>query len=753
MGRVEMLSTITQWYKDPKVRIGALIGWGGVGKSALVRKWYDSFLECINHVDACSVTDTALHIDGIFWWGFYRSAYLEAFLNALLRYVSQGEIDPGTMKSSYEKVDKIKGYLQQSSYLIILDGLEQMQKGESGEEFGRMEHYELTELLHYLADADISSFCLITTRYPLKNLEEWNESSYKRLELIDLSIPDSLAMLKKRGTKGDDEDIKEIVARYKGHALSLTSLAGYLKRYHNGDIKQASDIEFIFGDKERFKDMNRLLQRYSEKMSEAELCFLNIFSLFRKEVTEKEFSGVFQHNIGFNDVLVNMNELSFKDLLNGLVEWRLISFDETKSSYTTHPLTKSYFESAFNEKDKKLCHKRIYHYFGEYAPEKPETLEEMQPLFEQVYHGCFAGLYDEVFNNVYLEKIHRRKEHFIIYKLGAWETDLSLVEIFFPKGEISKMPLVSKKSDQSLLLNEAGRALLCTGRPKEAEEPFLTGVKMFIEAKDWKNASAGYQNLADLQFRTGRLKKAIETTRSALTMAERAEYNEYIRDSKTRLAWILHLLGNTEEAEKEFIEADELEGRISGDRLYGLIGVWYADFFISIKRIDEALELTQKNLEICQKNNWTAYISRCHRTLSAIKRIKGNHQKAEAHLQEALELARRVGMPYLEIEALLESGRLHLDMERYADAISEANQVLKLCARTGFKLYEPDAELILARAYLSMECSVHDTACIDTVDALQNKAKSFAQSAYDKATSMHYHLPKLEAEHLLTKKE
>jgi len=126
--------------------------------------------------------------------------------------------------------------------------------------------------------------------------------------------------------------------------------------------------------------------------------------------------------------------------------------------------------------------------------------------------------------------------------------------------------------------------------------------------------------------------------------------------------------------------------------------------------------------------------------LSAIKRIRGDHKADCDHLQKAFELAKRIGMPALEIEALLESGRLYLDTQKYDNAISEANQVLKLCDRTGFKLYEPDAELILARAYLSMECSVHDTACIDTVDALQNKAKSFAQSAYEKANSMHYHL-------------
>ena len=142
VGREDMLETITQWYKSKDVRIGGLIGWGGVGKSALVRKWYDE-LEA-----------NKIQPDGIFWWGFYRNAYLEQFLNALLRFVSGGQIEPDTIKSTWEKTDRIKEYIGRGAYLIILDGLEQMQKAESGDEFGKMIHRELTELLHYLADAN-----------------------------------------------------------------------------------------------------------------------------------------------------------------------------------------------------------------------------------------------------------------------------------------------------------------------------------------------------------------------------------------------------------------------------------------------------------------------------------------------------------------------------------------------------------------------------------------------------------------------
>lgn len=455
-----------------------------------MRKWYDT------------MESNAIKPDGIFWWGFYRNAYLEQFLNALLRFVSQEQIEPETIKNTWDKTDRIEEYIHQGTYLIILDGLEQMQKPVSGDEFGKMIHRECTELLHYLADVP-KCLCLIMTRYPLKDLDGWHERGYRKQSLIDLSIPDSLLMLRRRGIKGSEEDMTEVINRYKGHALSLTSMAGYLNRYYDGDIKQAPEVEFILGDRERFKDVNKLLRKYAEKMSDPERIFLQIFSLFRTEVTENDFAGVFRHEIEdtkFNDVLVNMSKLDCRDMINGLVDWRLISYDKTKKTYTTHPLIKGYFESTFDEKIKKLCHKHIYQYFGLYAPEWPETLEEMQPLFEHVYHGCAAGLYDEVRNDVYWGKIYSEYEFFIYQKLGGRETNLSLARTFFPEGDLSRLPLVSKKIDQSWLLNEAGLALLNTGQPKEAEKPFLTAVQMNIEAKNWKNASGSYKNLADLQF-------------------------------------------------------------------------------------------------------------------------------------------------------------------------------------------------------------------------------------------------------------
>ena len=252
VGRKEMLETITGWYRNPEVRIGALIGWGGVGKSALVRKWYDDM--GLNGIKP----------DGVFWWGFYdRNASLEQFLNALLRYVGRGQIDPDTIKSTWEKTDRIMELIHWGRYLIILDGIEEMQKPETGDGFGRMMHHEFTELLHYLTDVpNQDGLCLITTRYSLKDIDEWHGRGYENLQLVDLDVPDALLMLRKRGVKGSDEDVTVVINRYKGQALSLTLLAGYLMRYYDGDVKHAPEIEFVLGDTKRFEDVNKLLHDY-----------------------------------------------------------------------------------------------------------------------------------------------------------------------------------------------------------------------------------------------------------------------------------------------------------------------------------------------------------------------------------------------------------------------------------------------------------------------------------------------------------
>jgi len=74
-------------------------------------------------------------------------------------------------------------------------------------------------------------------------------------------------------------------------------------------------------------------------------------------------------------------------------------------------------------------------------------------------------------------------------------------------------------------------------------------------------------------------------------------------------------------------------------------------------------------------------------------------------------------------------------MKRHEKAIESGNAVLKLCERTRFKLYEPEAEVVLGKAYLALN------------DLEQ--AKTLAHSAYEKAIDMKYRWQEGDAAHLL----
>ena len=300
------------------------------------------------------------------------------------------------------------------------------------------------------------------------------------------------------------------------------------------------------------------------------------------------------------------------------------------------------------------------------------------------------------------------------------------------------MPLVSERSSQLELISEACTALLCIGKPTPAESLIMRAIKMSIKDGDYKNASISYRTLAENQFRIGEVIKAQESAKYAVKMATAKHMPRQQVRSTSFLAYTLLLSGEIEKAGQLFKEANNIQREIEADAniLYSIEGVFYADFLTILGRYDEAFKINTKNLEICtNQKKLIAEVSRCLRSLGGLERIKENHDKANEHLNNALDIARRIGIPDLEIEALIERGRVRLDTKDYDDAVVDSSAVLKLCERTGFKLYEPEAEIVLSEVYLALN------------DLEQ--AKIFAHSAYEKAISMHYRWPEGDAAHLL----
>ena len=116
-------------------------------------------------------------------------------------------------------------------------------------------------------------------------------------------------------------------------------------------------------------------------------------------------------------------------------------------------------------------HARLYEHFKA-LPEKhqPDTLEEMEPLFQAVFHGCQAGRHENVLLEVYWPRIVRNQEDYLTSKLCAFGTDLAaLAGCFDPPWQrpVASIP----EAGQAFVLNQVGFCLRALGRLQDAVQP------------------------------------------------------------------------------------------------------------------------------------------------------------------------------------------------------------------------------------------------------------------------------------------
>ena len=167
------------------------------------------------------------------------------------------------------------------------------------------------------------------------------------------------------------------------------------------------------------------------------------------------------------------------------------------------------------------AHGRLYEYYKGRAPELPDTLEAMAPLYAAVAHGCAAGRHQEALDEVYWRRIQRGNEFYATKKLGAFGADLAALAGFFDPPW--RRPVAGlTEADKAFVLNEAGFDLRALGRLAEATEPMQAGLEAAIAQEDWKNAAIRAGNLSELALTAGDLPAAIRYAEQSVELADRS---------------------------------------------------------------------------------------------------------------------------------------------------------------------------------------------------------------------------------------
>jgi hypothetical protein len=210
VGRREVMTRLDRWSDDNRVRVIEVTGIGGLGKTLLVGHWLKT-----------QGGATRRHVKGLFYWSFFVDRDVTAFLEALIMFARE-ELGC-TMTSNAETLqEQAVSYLCKAHLLIVLDGLEVMQKGPSMSAYRSLLENDLREFLNRTCRSEHGGLVILTSRFPLAYLKPLLGNSVRLLELDHLTFNEGAELLRRLGVEGTQPERCEVSRHLQRVALILS---------------------------------------------------------------------------------------------------------------------------------------------------------------------------------------------------------------------------------------------------------------------------------------------------------------------------------------------------------------------------------------------------------------------------------------------------------------------------------------------------------------------------------------------------
>lgn len=566
---------------------------GGEGKTSLVAKWaadlaYQGWPGC----------------DAAFAWSFYSQgtsdktqASSDSFLKDALLFFGDAEL-ANSAASSFDKGRRIAQLAGERRALLILDGLEPLQYSPTSPTGSELKDQGVAALLKALASNN-NGLCVVTTRYSIPDLRNFWQRTAPEITLKSLSIEAGVALLRRLGVKGTQHEFEQLVIDVKGHALTLNLLGSFLRDAHAGDIRKRDLVKLEEADAEEqsghaFHVMDAYVKSFKsegEKGMRA-LSVLRLLGLFDRPATADCLNALWTGKEigGLTGALLGLSEAHRNITLKRLGDLGLITINRNEASelisLDAHPLLREYFATRVREQLPGAwlaAHRRLYEYLVANTLEGDEpTLEDLQPLYQAVAHGCQAGLQKDALETVYIRRIFGERAY-SIRQLAAFGSDLGTLASFFETPWTRVAPFL-EESDQGWLLNTASFYLRALGRLSEALEPMRAGMNVAAGREAWKNASIGASNLSELELTLGFVAIAVEDARQAVAYVDRSSDVYQQETARARHADALHQAGRRYESLENFREAEQIHAQNQPNYplIYSINGFQYCDWLLGV---------------------------------------------------------------------------------------------------------------------------------------------------------------------------
>ncbi|KAF3888019.1 MULTISPECIES: NB-ARC domain-containing protein [Nostocales] len=282
-GRNEELTEFQKWIFDEECRLVALLGMGGLGKTALSVKLAEQLQE---------------RFDRIIWRSLRNAPTIDEILVDLIQFLSQSQETEVTLAEDTDgKILRLLEYLRSSRCLLVLDNVETILcGGDSLDETDTIRvgnylpGYEgYGKLFKQVGEVRHKSCLLITSREKPKEFGalEGNGFPVRSWQLTGLQAAEARKVVQlKGGFVGSDEDWETVIKYYAGNPLALKIVSAAIQEIFDGDISQF--VEFLKKGLFVFDDLYDLLEHQFNRLSKAEKEIMYWLAIEREPVSLSE---------------------------------------------------------------------------------------------------------------------------------------------------------------------------------------------------------------------------------------------------------------------------------------------------------------------------------------------------------------------------------------------------------------------------------------------------------------------------------
>jgi tetratricopeptide (TPR) repeat protein len=588
------LKHLDEAWAGRKANILSLVAEGGAGKSALINEWLQR-MQADNYRGA----------EAVLGWSFYsqgtkeRATSAEPFLNWALDKLG---IKIETTNAG-AKGEAIAEALVRRRVLLVLDGVEPLQHGLDRQK-GELKDSGLRALLRRFAampPSEAHGLVVLTSRLAVKNIAHFKGGAAPVLDVEQLSDVAGAALLRDNGVRGVDAELQAAARAFGGHPLALGLLASFLKETQFGDVRRRDHIRNfnVLNDPEnpRHDQARRVMESYETEWLAGQPvphAIMHMVGLFDRPASGDCLRALRQKPAipGLTDAIVDLDETEWRRAVARLRDVRLLAPQDpvAPDAVDAHPLVREWFGQQRLERTNpeawRAAHGRLFEHLRDTTREgKTPTLEDLAPLYQAITHGCRAGRHQEALDEIYADRICRRKadgqiESYAFFKLGAVGSNLAAISWFFEKPY--EMPLATL-ADRYWVLAEAAYALRGQGRSAEALLAMRAGLRMDKQAKNWTSAAIEASNLSEAELLVGSVTAALATAEQSVAYADHSGNESQMMINLTTQANALHAAGRREEAERLFAEAERWQKKRQPNcpLLYSMQGYRYCDLLLA----------------------------------------------------------------------------------------------------------------------------------------------------------------------------